>query len=198
MSVCFQRISELLLFLLGLSITGRPVFQCLICVERYLAVVQPVTFLKYKPLRYRVICCAVAWITILGSCFCSLFIDFTKNGQMKKTILSLQFLPTLSIQLFCVVAVLRALKQTGPGERKREREEENHMKRRAFQIILITTVSMAIIYGPFATLGLFTILTNHYIHKLWNTGLICYILAGFVQPALYLHRTGKLWCTMKW
>ncbi|KAG1932888.1 hypothetical protein F2P79_020881, partial [Pimephales promelas] len=61
-----------------LSITGRPVFQCLICVERYLAVVQPVTFLK-------------------------------------------------------------ALKQTGPGERKREREEENHMKRRAFQIILITT-----------------------------------------------------------
>ncbi|XP_056121972.1 hydroxycarboxylic acid receptor 2-like [Rhinichthys klamathensis goyatoka] len=195
MSVCFQRISKLPLFLLGLCITGRPVFQCLMCVERYLAVVHPVTFLKYKPLRYRVICCTAAWITILGSCFCSLFIDFTKNGQIHSHLFSLQFLPALCIQLFCVVAVLRALKQSGPGERRREREEENHMKRRAFQIILITTGSMAIIYVPFATIGLFTILTNHFIHKLWITGLICYILAGFVQPALYLHRIGKLSCS---
>ncbi len=47
-------------FLLGLLVTGRALFQVLICVERYLAVVHPVTFLKYKPLRYRVICCTVA------------------------------------------------------------------------------------------------------------------------------------------
>jgi len=41
--------------LTGNIITIRPLFQCLMCVERYLAVVHPVTFLKYKPLRYRVI-----------------------------------------------------------------------------------------------------------------------------------------------
>jgi len=46
-------------FVQGLSITGRPLFQCLMCVERYLAVVHPVTFLKFKPLRYRVICCDI-------------------------------------------------------------------------------------------------------------------------------------------
>ncbi len=39
------------LFSLGLTFTGRPLFQCLICVECYLAVVHPVTFLKYKPLH---------------------------------------------------------------------------------------------------------------------------------------------------
>ncbi|KAL1253304.1 hypothetical protein QQF64_017997 [Cirrhinus molitorella] len=89
---------------IGLVFTGRPLFQCLICVERYLAVVHPVTFLKYKPLRYR-------------------------------------FLLALSIQLFCLVAVLRALKQSGPGERRRERMEENPMKRRAFHLILISTSS---------------------------------------------------------
>ncbi|XP_077063569.1 hydroxycarboxylic acid receptor 2-like [Siphateles boraxobius] len=194
MSACFQRISQLLFFLQGLSLTGRPLFQCLICVERYLAVVYPVTFLKYKPLRYRVICCTVAWITSLGSCFCSLFF-YTNTEQIHSQIFLLQFLLALCIQLFCVVAVLRALKQLGPGERRREREEENHMKRRAFQIILITTISMTIIYVPFATVGLFTILTNHYIHKLWITGLICYVLAGFVQPVLFLHRTGKLSCS---
>ncbi len=38
---------------LGLAITIRPLFQCLICVERYLAVIHPVIFLKYKPIRYK-------------------------------------------------------------------------------------------------------------------------------------------------
>ncbi|XP_048023353.1 hydroxycarboxylic acid receptor 2-like [Megalobrama amblycephala] len=194
MSICFQRISKLPLFLLGLFFTGRPLFQCLICVERYLAVVHPVTFLKFKPLRYRVICCTVAWINILGSCFCCLFIVFTKNGEMHTQFFSLQFLLAICIQMFCLVAVLRALKHSGPGERRRERKEENHMKKRAFQIILITTVSMTIIYVPFATTGLITILTNNYIHKLWITSLICYVLAGFVQPVLYLHRTLKFSC----
>ncbi len=60
-------------FSLGLLITGRPLFQCLICVERYLAVIHPVIFLKFKPLRYRVICCTVAWIIIIGSCLCFMF-----------------------------------------------------------------------------------------------------------------------------
>ncbi|KAG1942125.1 hydroxycarboxylic acid receptor 2-like, partial [Pimephales promelas] len=92
----FQSLTALTQFFFGLTVTGHPLFQCLMCAERYLAVVHPVTFLKYKPLRYRVICCTA---------------------------------------LFCCVAVLRALKQSGPGERGREREEENHMKRRAFHLI---------------------------------------------------------------
>ncbi len=46
----FSSLTILTYFLIGLYITGRPLFQCLICVERYLAVVHPVTFLKYKPL----------------------------------------------------------------------------------------------------------------------------------------------------
>ncbi len=180
-------ITVLPLFLVGLVFTGRPLFQCLMCVERYLAVVHPVTFLKYKPLRYRVICCTAAWSITLGSCFLCLYMSHTQ-------IVSVHFLLALSIQLFCLVAVLRALKQSGPGERGRERREENHMKRRAFLIILINTVTMTIIYVPFAIAGLVTILTNQNIYAIWITGLICYVLAGFVQPVLYLHRAGKLSC----
>ncbi|XP_056121935.1 C-C chemokine receptor type 8-like [Rhinichthys klamathensis goyatoka] len=187
LSFSFFSLSTLQSFSLGFVITGRPLSQCLMCVERYLAVVHPVTFLKYKPLRYRVICCTAAWITILGSCFlCLLFSD-----DLELTLLlSVQFLIFLSIQLFCVVAVLRALKQSGPGERGREKE--NCMKRRAFCLILITTVSMAIMHVPYIVIGVVTILKKQIIRALWSIGLICYVLAGFVQPVLYLHRAVKL------
>ncbi len=185
-----SRLMELTWFLLGLGVTGHPLFQCLICVERYLAVVHPVIFLKYKPLRYRVICCTVAWIITLGSC---LYCVFTQAlFHLYIWFFSLQFLLFLFIQLFCCLAVLRALKQSGPGERKRE--EENRMKRRAFYIILITTVNMIVSYVPFIISGLFFILSQEYISEMFTVGLFCFILAGFVQPVLYLHRTAKLSC----
>ncbi|XP_050948634.1 hydroxycarboxylic acid receptor 2-like [Labeo rohita] len=193
-SLCFPSISNLLLFLQGLVFTGRPLFQCLICVERYLAVVHPVTFLKYKSLRYRVICSILSWMICLGSCFFCLFIDFIKHSQINAPVFSLQFLLVLSIQLFCLVAVLRTLKQSGPGERRGDRVEENHMKKRAFHLILISTVSMTIIDVPFIIAGLITILTNQYFNFLWVTGVVCYVAAGFVQPVLYLQRTRKLSC----
>ncbi len=188
LSICLPSITVLPLFLLGLVFTGRPLFQCLICVERYLAVVHPVTFLKYKPLRYRVICCTVAWTITLWSCLFCLYLSQTPS------VLFVQFLLVIFIQLFCLVTVLRALKQSGPGERGREREEENHMKRKAFLIILINTVTTTIIYVPFAIAGLVTILTNQNMYAIWITGLIFYVLAGFVHPVLYLHRAGKLPC----
>jgi len=181
------------MFLAGLFFTGRPLFQCLMCVERYLAVVHPVTFLKYKPLRYRVICCTVVWFIVLGCCFLCLLV----SDEMELMLLLMQFLPFFSIQLFCCVAVLRALKQSGPGERARQRKEENHMKRRAFYLILITTVSMAIIYVPYIIIGFVTILKHQVINAVWSFGLICYVLAGFVQPVLYLHRAGKFFLSSK-
>ncbi len=189
----FPHLKILAWFLLGLGITGRPLFQCLICVERYLAVVHPVIFLKYKPLRYRVICCTVVWIITLGSCMCCIF-TIISHYIVYLWFFSTQFLLFLSIQLFCLVAVLRALKQSGPGERVRGGKEENNMKRRAFHLILITTVTMIIMYAPFSISGFFVIFSQQYIKELFYFGFICFALASFVQPVLYLHRVGKLSC----
>ncbi|XP_058630040.1 hydroxycarboxylic acid receptor 2-like [Onychostoma macrolepis] len=146
----------------GLLLAGRPLFQCVICVERYLAVVHPVTFLKYKPLRYRVICCTAAWIITLGSCLFCMFMLMLYNTNGHTWVFLVQFFLFFSIQLFCLVAVLRALKQSGPGERRRARDEENHMKRRAFNLILITTVNMVIAYGPLIISAVFILLTKEY------------------------------------
>ncbi|XP_051721342.1 C-C chemokine receptor type 8-like [Ctenopharyngodon idella] len=195
LSHLFSSLTILTLFLQGLGITGRPLFQCLISVERYLAVVHPVTFLKYKPLRYRVICCTAAWIITLSSSllFC-IFIVVSLKTEPYIWFSSTAFLLLFSIQLFCLVAVLRALKQSGPGERRREREEKNHMKKRAFYLILITTMNMIILYVPFIITGFFVILTQQEIVNFWFPAYLFYVLAGFVQPVLYLQRAGKLSC----
>ncbi|XP_056587647.1 allatostatin-A receptor-like [Triplophysa dalaica] len=187
-------VSSLLTYLrlsLGLIYTGRPLFQCLICVERFLAVVHPVIFLKYKPLRYRLMCSAVAWLIIFCSCsFMYKLIEL--NFNVLRGFILMQFLVFLSIQLFCCQAVLRALKQSGPGER--EREEENHMKKRAFNLILITTVSMIIVYVPYVLSVFISMLTEHNIQPLWTLTLFCFMLANFTQPALFLNRFMKFSC----
>ncbi|XP_026094151.1 G-protein coupled receptor 4-like [Carassius auratus] len=181
-------------FFLGLGITGRSLFLCLMCLERYLAVVHPVTFLKYKPLRYRVICSTVVCILTLGSCLFSMFILMALNNTAHTWFFTVQIFLFFSIQLFCLVAVLRALKQSGPGDRAREREEENNMKRKAFHLILITSMNMVFINVPFIILALFRVVTKQNSVELRIAALICYSLGGFVQPVLYLHRIGKLSC----
>ncbi|XP_051955264.1 chemokine XC receptor 1-like [Xyrauchen texanus] len=193
LSFWFSTFMILTYFSFGIVLTARPLFQCLMCVERYLAVVHPVTFLKFKPLRYKVICSTVAWIICLCSCLVYLLI-VVSEGIAHVWFISIQFLLVLSVQLFCLSAVLRALKQSGPGEGGRERTMESQVKRRAFYLILITTVNMVIIYVPNVILGLYSIVIKQYIHAVWYTGWICYALAGYVQPVLYLQRTGKLSC----
>ncbi|XP_056301832.1 uracil nucleotide/cysteinyl leukotriene receptor-like [Danio aesculapii] len=178
-------------FLKGIAIAGRCMFQCLICVERYLAVVHPVTFLKYKPLRYRLIGSAAIWIIIIVSGLFSMFTSFSNNDLAYRCFFSAQFLVSIFVQLFCLVVVLRALKKSGPGESKREKEE-NHMKRRAFHLILIITVTMIITYVPYTVIGLSFILTGMFISELLKFSYICFVFAGFVYPLLYLHRVGKL------
>ncbi|XP_051537043.1 C-C chemokine receptor type 8-like [Myxocyprinus asiaticus] len=194
LSKMFPSLLTLQRFLLGLGITGRPLFHCLICVERYLAVVHPVTFLKFKPLRYKMVCSIAIWLISFGSCLVCMITFLLSNMRAFAWFFSLQFILFLSIQLFCLSAVLRALKQSGPGERRREREEENHMKRRAFYLILITTLTMVMMFVPLIITGFLTVLQNQAASIIWFISFFCFILAGFLQPVLYLHRTVKLLC----
>ncbi|XP_042603779.1 C-C chemokine receptor type 8-like [Cyprinus carpio] len=194
MAIWFPNLKIVSNFIQGLGITGRSLILCLMCVERYLAVVHPVTFLKYKPLRYRVICCTVVWILTLGSCLYTMFILMALNIIAHGWFLTLQFFLFFSIQLFCLVAVLRALKQSGPGERVKEKEEENKMKRKAFHLILITSLNTIFINVPFIIFSLYRVVRQQQSLELRIAVVICYTLGGFVQPVLYLHRIGKLSC----
>ncbi len=187
----FPRLLYVRMFLSGFIATAR-FFQCLICVERYLAVVHPVTFLKYKHLRYKAACSIVTWIMIIICNVLSLELVHPCNIRLFKCLYLVHFIIFLAINLFCCLAVLRALKKPGPGERRREREDDNHIKRRAFCLILITTVTLVITYVPSSITALQYILSIPASHVLESLSLTCFFLPGFVQPLLFIHRVGKL------
>ena len=190
------RIELFAAFATAFVVTGRPVFQCCICVERFLAVVHPVLFLKYKPLRYRVACSALAWVLIIGITllygllfmFVIMKVYFYYLGQC---------LFFMSVMLLCSLAVLRALKQPMPGETGRERERDNSMKRRAFTIICTIMGSFLGSYFIWciALICFIQGLFLHVAYLLTTIFIFLTVVAGFVHPLLYLcQKTGKLTC----
>ncbi len=175
-------------FTVGFYITGRSLIQCLICVECYLAVIHPVTFLKYKPFRYKLLFSAAVWITALSSCLFSMFTAF-KHINVYMCCLLLQFVLFLSVNLFCCVSVLWALQKPGPGERGKDRKKENHMKRRAFYLILITTVTMFIMFVPVIIGGFLYFLLPQEGSKF--TSFTFYVSFWLVLCSLFFISTGR-------
>ncbi len=177
-------------FLTEKIITTRPLFQCLMCVERYLAVVHPVTFLKYKPLRYRVICCTVVWIIGLGVCFFCLFI-LGSSPKLLCGFHSLQFLLLSSSSVVLSCGCSQSSEAVRPGERGRERGGKSS-KERAFKIIVILTVTMLIMVVPFTISRFLYILLQKDIEEVSFISFFCFALGSFVPALLYLWRVGKL------
>jgi len=68
------------------------------------------------------------------------------------------------------------------------------MKRRAFHLIVITTVNTVITYVPFTITGLISAVSEQRFHIFWVLSNICFLLAYLVPPILYLQRNRKLPC----
>lgn len=175
-------------FFAGFLTTARPLFQTSICVERYLAVVHPVLFVKLRPLRYRVMCSAVAWLIVLHSCLIhSLYPMITIH------LWCVVGLSLFLIMLFCCLAILSTLKKPGPG--KREKEVANQTKMRAFKIILLILVTTMLSYLPLLILLSLALSGSLREVQLGLGGSAVFsvtLLISFLQPMLYLHRSGKL------
>ncbi|KAK2919171.1 hypothetical protein Q8A73_003542 [Channa argus] len=65
LTMIFTSVDFLSLFAKAFLWSGRPVLQCCICVEQFLAVVHPVLFLRYKPLRYKMTLSVLTWTVII-------------------------------------------------------------------------------------------------------------------------------------
>ncbi|KAL7841686.1 hypothetical protein SRHO_G00253770 [Serrasalmus rhombeus] len=186
--LCFL---NLIGFLVGSCMSARPLFQCCICVERYLAVVHPVTFLKYKPMRYRLTCAVVVWMHAIA---CGIIYVFY-FPNMPHWIFGIMYIVILITDIFCCVSILKALCQPRPGMGQMEGVAMNAAKKKAFQLVSINLLTFLMQITPSATIfGLQPSLCQFTFDVAVSSNFITNIFAGFVQPVFFLHQAGKLTC----
>ncbi|XP_058241118.1 P2Y purinoceptor 8-like [Hemibagrus wyckioides] len=178
-------------FFWGISISARCYFQCCVCLERYLAVVHPITFLRYNHMRYRLACATVSWTNSLV-CAMSCVLTFP---QLPFSTLAFMHSVIFNVDIFCFLSILMALRRPGPGgtERRSDEAGRNAMKRKAFKIVLVNL--MVFLLQIFPLLCLF-IMKQHFTLEVFNLAIAISMsvnfAAGFVHPIFFLHKAGKL------
>lgn len=175
-------------YMFSFALLGELYFHVLTCVERYLAVVHPVTYLRLRSdraIRTLTVCCI--WV-----------ICFVELGLLMQEFFNFLNLCVLTLELvcvfFCSISVLRVLTQPGPGEHRKTMKRISRSKLRAFYTILSILGVLVVRCGwclSWAVLYLSHRRSNCFLmtYDLWFN-LPCIL----VLPLLFLHRTGKLKC----
>lgn len=165
----------------------RNQFQSFICMEQYVAVVHPVLYLRYRPLRYRTGLCCVVWVDLILLVVVQMFLC---SISAKVVLYISSFLYNFSFNTFCCVSVLRALKRPSPGEK--EREASNVTKRRAFNIVLIFQLVTFLGYMPMVTVLSLVRHISYDMLCVYKPIAYCVMLwFGVIHPILYLRRERK-------
>uniref|UniRef100_A0A3B3IFJ6 G-protein coupled receptors family 1 profile domain-containing protein n=1 Tax=Oryzias latipes TaxID=8090 RepID=A0A3B3IFJ6_ORYLA len=111
---------------------GEMFFHMLTCVDRYLAVVHPIVYVRLRStqgVKIRNACITSAWLIGLV-CF---YIDSSGNSVIISMLCFLTF--PIIIATYCSLSVLCALIRPWPGEGGGEKERVDQLKRRAFHTI---------------------------------------------------------------
>lgn len=176
-------------FFLGIGMGVRATLQCLVCLERYVAVLHPVTFLKLRPLRYRVAACVATWTGGLAvGVLCMM-----AYPSMPYQVFGVIYFIYLSISAFCCVSILMALRHPGPGERNADRRTEDGAKKRAFQVVVMNLLTFLVQNTPIAVL--FGILYTLPPTRFKMGTIVCLAInltMSYAQPVFVLRKAGKI------
>lgn len=174
-------------FMLGKYLIGRPLMTSLICLERLVAVVYPLVFLKFSTLRLRFICVAMAWLVTWSFGAYSIF----SFPQIPVQVYSIFLIVCLLCITACSLGLLKALLKPSPGNKETERM--HNKKKRAFMVI--TSILAQLFVSYFSVLVIAVIKT----HIPYDTfcllvGISMWFLrpSSAVQPMLYLSKYDKL------
>ncbi|KAL6118217.1 uncharacterized protein ACO6RY_03062 [Pungitius sinensis] len=167
---------------MALQVEG--LLHVLTCVERYLAVVQPITYLGLRNGRgvmIRNISVSCVWLLAFAwSCIANLLIPSLAEVSL------LFFLPVSTLIVsFCSLSVLHVLIRSGPGEVGGRKARVDQSKRRAFHTVsAIAAVLLFWVVGA-ELLGLCAVKSL----IMWFS-----LPSSLVLPLMFLHRAEKLPC----
>ncbi|XP_060930605.1 proteinase-activated receptor 3 [Limanda limanda] len=160
---------------------SSPLFLSCICLDRYMAVVHPITFTELKDRQHRAVLAILVWLIILGyaSAKC------VGNIHNFEKVFTAMILAAFAFMVFCNIAILWVLRQSGPG-----RDEMHPVKKRAFKMVLI--IQAIIVFNYFPPVALFPFqdyfspdVFRCYIHYV-AFGLMDF--SSTIQPMLYLSK----------
>ncbi len=177
-------------YLSSMLIVGRPFFQTYFCVERYLAVVYPLVYLKYmKAPKLKLSFVGLVWLSIL------LFAWFIMDSYPKlATFQTGLFLAVLVVCSSCSVMILWVLKRPKPGDGKKK-EGAYQLKKKAF--VAVTVILTTLVFG-YGTVSCVIILRDQLSYDTYCLALglsWCTLLpSAAVQPYLYLSKIKIINC----
>ncbi|KAM4597681.1 proteinase-activated receptor 3 [Polymixia lowei] len=165
---------------------SSPLFLSCICLDRYMAVLHPITFTELKDRQHRTVLATAVWLVTLGYAAAKC----VGNIANFEKVFTVMILAAFAFMVFCNIAILWALGQSGPG-----RDEMHPVKKRAFKMVLI--ILAIIVFNYFPPVALFPF--QHYFSPDVFHCYIHYIAFGLmdfsssIQPALYLSRDRLQW-----
>ncbi|XP_034752886.1 proteinase-activated receptor 3 [Etheostoma cragini] len=172
-------------FFYGLK-DSSPLFLSCICLDRYMAVVHPITFTNLKDRHHRAVLAILVWLTTLAyaaaKCVGNI-VNFEK-------VFTAMILAAFAFMVLCNITILWVLRQSGPG-----RDEMHPLKKRAFKMVLIILAIIVFNYFPPVALLPFQEYFSPEVFRCY----IHYVAFGLmdfsssIQPMLYLSKE-KLNC----
>ncbi|GLD48114.1 P2Y purinoceptor 1-like protein [Lates japonicus] len=129
------------------NLVGCPLLLTCMCVERYLAVMRPVLYMKARKWEYRMALSAVVWAITLSFCLATfLEDDLAIISVSVSIIISCLFL----IMLICLGRVVWSLLQQSPAHSTHgnQQHSESPLKRQAVGNVLVVVVPSVTSYLP--------------------------------------------------
>ncbi len=181
------------IFLCSTFLVGRPLFQTVFCVERYLAVVHPLVYLKHtKTLKMKLPLVVLVWLIILV-----LGIYFVNSyPKMPVWFAMVMYLAMLVVCSSCSVMILWVLKSPKPGDG--EKDGAHQQKRKAFVVVTVILITLVFGYGTVSCVIILRDQMSYHTYCL-VLGLSWWTLmpSAAVQPYLYLSKVHKVFFVLK-
>ncbi|KAK2815486.1 hypothetical protein Q5P01_025953 [Channa striata] len=177
-------------FLVSLVTYGRPLFQGFLCLERFLAVLHPTIFLRYRPLRYRLAILAPAWLSVLFISSVTVAVCVTHRDYITQFLLfqcTLQLLSFLISTISCLF-IAGALIRPPPGDRWEQKGGNG-----AFLVCILVQIYGVTCYLPMVVVTFGGHIWDErricvvYIYNLWLI-----LLSSCYFSMHHLHNMGRL------